>query len=118
MSSNRGASLIALAHFYERYRPRIKRERKFLIMYFHLKDSISKWTCTTNIIDASVPDIQVPTLVPKYTPMPNPWKRVFKRVLNDLGNKVRLKINSFSDWLISHIPSQVKKPTNNKLQQD
>ena len=45
---------------------------------------------TTHIIDASVPDIQVPTLVPKYTPMPNPWKRVFKRVLNDLRNKVRL----------------------------
>src|SRR6218665_1957869 len=54
--------------------------------------------------------------VPKYTPVPNPWKRVFKRVLDDLGNNVRSKINSFSDWLISHIPSQVKKPTNKKLQ--
>src|SRR6218665_800108 len=52
----------------------------------------------------------------KYTPVPNPWKSVFKRVLNDLGNKVRSKINSFSNWLITHIPSQVKKPTNNKLQ--
>ena len=41
-------------------------------------------SATTNIIDASVPDIQVPTLVPKYTAAPNPWKRVFKRVLKDL----------------------------------
>src|SRR6218665_3519442 len=73
-------------------------------------------SATTNIIGASVPDIQVPTLVPKYTAAPNPWKRVFKRVLEDLGNKVRLKINSFPDWLISHIPSQVKRPTNKKLQ--
>src|SRR6218665_1903923 len=71
---------------------------------------------TINIIDASVPYIQVPILVPKYTHVPNPWKRVFKRVLKDLGNKVRSKINSFSDWLISHIPSQVNKPTNKKLQ--
>ena len=70
---------------------------------------------TNNLFDASVPDIPVPTLVPKYMPVPNPWKRVFKRVLNDLGNNVRSKINSFSDWLISHIPSQVKKPTNKKL---
>src|SRR6218665_4114305 len=73
-------------------------------------------SATTNIIDASVPDIQVPTLVPKYTAAPNPWNRVFKRVLKDLGNQVRSKINSFSDWLISHIPSQVKRPTNKKLQ--
>src|SRR6218665_1256845 len=73
-------------------------------------------SATTNIIDASVPDIQVPTVVPKYTAAPNPWKRVFKRVLKDLGNKVQSKINSFSDWLISHIPLQVKKPTNKKLQ--
>src|SRR6218665_3268764 len=71
---------------------------------------------TINIIDASVPYIQVPILVPKYTHVPNPWKSVFKRVLKDLGNKVRSKINSFSDWLISHIPSQVNKPTNKKLQ--
>src|SRR6218665_1378313 len=71
---------------------------------------------TNNLFDASVPDIPVPTLVPKYTPVPYPWKRVFKRAFNDLGNNVRSTINSFSDWLISHIPSQVKKPTNKKLQ--
>src|SRR6218665_1773192 len=87
-------------------------ERKFSFKGFYNKMN----SATNNLFDASVPDIPVPTLVPKYTPVPNPWKSVFKRVLNDLGNNVRSKINSFSDWLINHIPSQVKKPTNKKLQ--
>src|SRR6218665_2961596 len=74
ISTNHGASLIALAHFYERYTPRIKiLNRVFSFKGFYIKMD----RATTHIIDASVPDIQVPTLVPKYTPMPNPWKRVF-----------------------------------------
>ena len=73
---------------------------------------------TKNLFDADVHDIQVPILVPNCTHVPNPWKSVFKRVLSDLGNKVRSKMNSFADWLINHrpIPSRVKKPINRKLE--
>ena len=85
-------------------------EREFSFEGFYTKRN----SATNNLFYASVPDIPFPTLVPKYTPVPNPWKRVFKRVLNDLGNNVRSKINSFSEWIINHIPSQVKKPINKK----
>ena len=67
----------------------------------------------SNPLDAPVPDIKVPTLVPdKYTP---PWKSRFNDVLTQAKNKVRSKINSFADWLVNYVAPREKKPVNERL---
>src|SRR5688572_1578679 len=64
-----------------------------------------------NPLDAPVPDIKVPTLVPgKYTPPSNTWKSLI-----EAKNKVRLKLNTFADWLINYIAPREKKSVNEKL---
>ena len=69
----------------------------------------------TNLIDSPLPDIQVETLVPtKY--VPSPQRSVFKNVLGELKNKIKSEFNSFSDWLVSYIPPQVKKAVNEKVE--
>jgi len=58
-------------------------------------------------MDAPVPDIRVPTLVPsEYSP-----KSFFKKIYN----KTRSAINTFGDWLLSYIPPEPKKIVNEKL---
>src|SRR5688572_7004230 len=67
----------------------------------------------SNPLDAPVPDIKVPTLVPdKYTP---PWKSRFNDVLTEAKNKVRSKLNSFADWLVNYVAPREKKSANEKL---
>src|SRR5688572_24941069 len=66
----------------------------------------------SDLLDAPVPDIKVPTLVPsKYTPPSNTWKSR----LTEAKNKVRSKLNTFSDWLINYVAPQEKKSVNEKL---
>ena len=62
-----------------------------------------------NLLDDPVPDIGIPILLPS-------WRINFKNVLNELRNKIRSNINSFSDWLINHIPPIITKPVNDKLE--
>ena len=70
----------------------------------------------SNLLDAPVPDIMVPTLVPgKYTPPSNTWKSYFSNVLNEVKNKVRSKLNTFSDWLINFVVPREQKPVNERL---
>src|SRR5688572_27416602 len=67
----------------------------------------------SKLLDAPVPVIDVPTLVPgKYAP---PWKSRFNNVLTEVKNKVRSKLNTFSDWLINYVAPREKKPANEKL---
>ena len=70
----------------------------------------------SNLLDAPVPDIKVPTLVPgKYTPPSNTWKSRFNNVLTEAKNKVRSKLNAFADWLVNYVAPREKKPVNEKL---
>ena len=70
----------------------------------------------SNLLDAPVPDIKVPTLVPgKYTPPSNTWKSRFNNVLTEAKNKVRSKLNTFADWLINYVAPREKKSVNEKL---
>src|SRR5688572_26446242 len=70
----------------------------------------------SNPLDALVPDIKVPTLVPdKYTPPSNTWKSRFNNVLTEAKNKVRSKLNSFADWLVNYVAPREKKSANEKL---
>ena len=62
-----------------------------------------------NLLDDPVPDIGIPTLLPSRGIN-------FKNVLNELRNNIRSNINSFSDWLINHIPPIITKPVNDKLE--
>src|SRR5688572_17073189 len=63
----------------------------------------------SDLLDAPVPVIDVPTLTPgKYTPPSNTWKSSFSGVLEEVKNKVRSKLNTFSDWLINYIAPQEK----------
>src|SRR5688572_29060412 len=67
-------------------------------------------------LDAPVPDIKVPTLVPgKYTPLSNTWKSRFNNVLIEAKNKVRSKLNTFSDWLINYVAPREKKSVDERL---
>src|SRR5688572_17999810 len=69
-----------------------------------------------DLLDAPVPDIKVPTLVPgKYTSTSNTWKSRFNNVLVEAKNKVRSKLNTFSDWLINYVAPQEKKSVNERL---
>src|SRR5688572_29036712 len=69
-----------------------------------------------NPLDAPVPDIKVPTLVPgKYIPPSNTWKSRFNNVLTEAKNKVRLKLNTFADWLVNYVVPREKKPVNERL---
>ena len=69
-----------------------------------------------NLLDAPVPVIDVPTLAPgKYTPPSNTWKSSFSGVLEEVKNKVRSKLNTFSDWLINYVAPQEKKSVNERL---
>src|SRR5688572_12091360 len=66
----------------------------------------------SDLLDAPVPDIKVPTLVPsKYTPPSNTWKSR----LTEAKNKVRVKLNTFADWLINYVVPREKKSVNEKL---
>src|SRR5688572_11893719 len=70
----------------------------------------------SNPLDAPVPDIKVPTLVPgKYTPPSNTWKSSFNNVLTEAKNKVRSKLNTFSDWLINYVAPREKKSVDERL---
>src|ERR1043165_489146 len=70
----------------------------------------------SNPLDASIPDINVPTLVPtKYTPPSKNWKSVFSDVLVETKNKVRSKLNRFADWLINFVTPPERKPINERL---
>src|SRR5688572_15558958 len=70
----------------------------------------------SNPPDAPVPDIKVPTFVPgKYTPPSNTWKSRFNNVLTEAKNKVRSKLNTFSDWLINYGAPREKKSVNERL---
>src|SRR5688572_30734069 len=70
----------------------------------------------SDLLDAPVPDIKVPTLVPgKYTPPSNTWKSSFSGVLEEVKNKVRSKLNTFSDWLINYVAPREKKSVNERL---
>src|SRR5688572_27071303 len=63
----------------------------------------------SKLLDDPVPDIKVPTLVPgKYTPPSNIWKSRFNNVLTEAKNKVRSKLNTFSDWLINYVAPREK----------
>src|SRR5688572_15463940 len=65
----------------------------------------------SNPLDAPVPDIKVPTLVPgKYTPSSNTWKSLI-----EAKNKVRSKLNTFADWLINYVVPREKKSVNERL---
>src|SRR5678816_3568364 len=65
----------------------------------------------SNPLDAPVPDIKVPTLVPgKYTPSSNTWKSH----LTEAKNKVRSKLNTFADWLINYVVPREKKSVNER----
>src|SRR5688572_25285125 len=65
-----------------------------------------------DLLDAPVPDIKVPTLVPgKYTPPSNTWK---SRLI-EANNKVRSKLNTFADWLINYVAPREKKSVNERL---
>src|SRR5688572_11758623 len=69
-----------------------------------------------DLLDAPVPNIKVPTLVPgKYTSTSNTWKSRFNNVLVEAKNKVRSKLNTFSDWLINYVAPQEKKSVNERL---
>src|SRR5688572_19130911 len=71
----------------------------------------------SNPLDAPVPDIKVPTLVPgKYIPPSNTWKSRFNNVLTEAKNKVRSKLNTFSDWVVNYVAPREKKPVNEKLE--
>src|ERR1043165_998551 len=71
----------------------------------------------SNPLNASVPDIMVPTLVPtKYTPPSKNWKSVFSDVLAETKNKVRSKLNSFADWVINFVTPPERKPINERLE--
>src|SRR5688572_11877256 len=66
----------------------------------------------SNPLDAPVPDIKVPTLVPgKYTPSSNTWK---SRLI-EAKNKARSKLNTFADWLINYVAPREKKSVDEKL---
>src|SRR5688572_5671500 len=70
----------------------------------------------SNPLDAPVPDIKVPTLVPgKYIPPSNTWKSRFNNVLIEAKNKVRSNLNTFSDWLINYVVPREKKSVDEKL---
>src|SRR5688572_5813510 len=70
----------------------------------------------SKLLDDPVPDINVPTLIPgKYTPPSNTWKSCFNNVLIEAKNKVRLKLNTFADWLVNYVAPREKKPVNEKL---
>ena len=70
----------------------------------------------SNLLDAPVPVIDVPTLTPgKYTPPSNTWKSSFSGVLEEVKNKVRSKLNTFSDWLINYVAPREKKSVNERL---
>src|ERR1043165_5841072 len=71
----------------------------------------------SNPLNASVPDIMVPTLVPtRYTPPSKKWKSVFSDVLAETKNKVRSKLNSFADWVINFVTPPERKPINERLE--
>src|SRR5688572_24100945 len=66
----------------------------------------------SDLLDAPVPDIKVPTLVPgKYTPPSNTWKSR----LTEVKNKARSKLNTFADWLINYVAPREKKSVNERL---
>src|ERR1043165_3768180 len=70
----------------------------------------------SNPLDASSPDINVPTLVPtKYTPPSKNWKSVFSDVLVETKNKVISKLNRFADWLINYVAPPEQKLVNERL---
>ena len=70
----------------------------------------------SNLLDAPIPDIKVPTLTPgKYTPPSNTWKSSFSNVLKEVKNKVRSKLNTFSDWLINYVAPREQKPVSERL---
>src|SRR6188768_830578 len=65
----------------------------------------------SNPLDAPVPDIKVPTLVPgKYTPPSNTWKSLI-----EAKNKVTSKLNTFADLLINYVVPREKKSVNERL---
>ena len=70
------------------------------------------------ITSVSLLDTPVPTNKGLLTPL-TPSKYMHKFVPQSLKfilSKVRVKINSFADWLLSYIPSQTKKVVNEKLE--
>src|SRR5688572_24293129 len=70
----------------------------------------------SNPLDAPVPDIKVPTLVPgKYTPPSNTWKSSFSGVLEEVKNKVMAKVKTFADWVINYVVPQGKKSVDEKV---
>src|ERR1043165_9488794 len=71
----------------------------------------------SNLLDAPIPDIKVPTLTPgKYTPPSNTWTSSFSNVLKEVKHKVRSKLNSFANWLVNFVTPPERKPVNEKLQ--
>ena len=66
-----------------------------------LIDAINK----AHLLDAPVPDIQVPILEPTAYKPP-------KTTLS----KVTSHIKSFADWLLSYVPEPIKRPINEKLE--
>src|ERR1043165_5019052 len=71
----------------------------------------------SNPLDASIPDINVPTLVPtKYTPPSKNWKSVFSDVLAETKHKVMFKLNSFANWVTNFVTLPERKPVNERLE--
>jgi len=66
-----------------------------------LIDAINK----AHLLDAPVPNIQVPILEPTAYQPP-------KTTLS----KVTSHIKSFADWLLSYVPEPIKRPINEKLE--
>ena len=69
------------------------------------------------ITSVSLLDTPVPTNKDLLTPLtPSKYKHKFvPQSLKSILSKVRVKINSFADWLLSYIPPETKKVVNEKL---